>query len=146
MTMKCVALDSITGYEDYYGYSVNEAGEVFSVRQSSSGEYKQLKPGYRDKKYPYQFVRLSDNNGNKKQHYIHRIVAAAFIPNPDRFGTVNHINGVKNDNRVCNLEWMTWEDNCYKSSYINGQRIKLTEDQLLYKRYKQLVNNAGKLL
>ena len=135
MTMKMCSIDSLTGYEQYYGYSVNEAGEVFSSRQSSSGEYKQLKPGYKTKKSPYQFVRLCGKDGHQKQHYIHRLVATAFIPNEDRLATVNHINKDVKDNRVCNLEWLSWKDNCYSS-----------EDQLLYKRYKQLVDDNGQLL
>lgn len=47
----------------------------------------------------------------RQKHSVHRLVASAFIPNPDALPEVNHKNGTPSDNRVENLEWVTHSDN-----------------------------------
>ena len=59
----------------------------------------------------YLTVSLQDGNGGKKNILLHRIVATAFIDNPDSLPCVNHRNGDKLDNRVENLEWCSYLDN-----------------------------------
>lgn len=51
------------------------------------------------------------HNGKKYQRYIHRLVADAFIPNPENKSTVNHIDGNKHNNETSNLEWATYAEN-----------------------------------
>ena len=87
----------------------------------------------------YYRVRLKIN-GKTIPCSIHRLVALAFIPNPDNKPQVNHINGDKTDNSVENLEWMTNSEN-QLHSYQNGltpnkgeghNKSKLTEPNVRY--------------
>lgn len=66
----------------------------------------------------YQVVKLLDKDGVRKDHYIHRLVAETFLPWDERL-EVNHKNGLKNDNRVENLEMVTHSDNM-KHAHTEG--------------------------
>lgn len=92
----------IEGYEGEY--EVSNLGNVRSLNYRRSGKLKLLKQ-YTDKK-GYEYVRLS-KNGKGKIYKVHRLVAMAFIPNPDNLPIVNHIDECKNNNMVSNLEWCT---------------------------------------
>lgn len=58
-------------------------------------------------------------NGKASKHYLHRLLAQTFIPNPDNKRTVNHIDGNKLNNSLTNLEWSTDSENI-KHAYNNG--------------------------
>lgn len=96
----------VVGYEDYY---VTEGGDVYSTKlhQGSCGPRK-LKPAPNHKGYLTVSLR---NGGGQKSIRVHRLVAFAFIVNPDGKPAVNHKNGIKTDNRVINLEWVTDSEN-----------------------------------
>ena len=91
----------IKGLERYY--LVSSSGQIWSLRTN-----KILKP--KIDKYGYKAVCLSVK-GKVYHRTIHRLVAQTFIPNPLNLPTVNHINEIKTDNRVENLEWLSVIDN-----------------------------------
>lgn len=66
-------------------------------------------------------IQLSKDAG-KKGAFVHRLVAMAFIPNPEGKLHVNHINGVKQDNRIENLEWATSGENTLHSFRVLGRQ------------------------
>lgn len=58
----------------------------------------------------YKIVNLSID-GKCKTFSVHRLIAQAYIPNPNNLPTINHKNGIKTDNRIENLEWVTFSEN-----------------------------------
>jgi len=96
----------VIGYEGFY--LVSNLGNVKRVS-------KNLKKTKQDGR---EIVNLCAN-GKPKRIHVHRLVAKSFIKNPENKGTVNHKNGIKTDNYVDNLEWMTRIENT-KHGWENG--------------------------
>lgn len=83
-------------------------------------------------------------NGKKKTIKVHRIIAEAFIPNPEHKETVNHINGIKTDNRIENLEWCTNKEN-FNHAIKNGLVVHYGENNKLAKLTDNKVREIFKL-
>lgn len=100
----------------YPNYSVSNLGRVKSRKTGK------LLKSYQTRGY----LRVSlYNDAGRKCKLVHRLVAEAFIPNPQNKSDVNHINGCKTDANACNLEWATASENM-SHAHQNRLRPKLT--------------------
>ena len=104
----------IEGYEEY---EISDKGEIRSLKHKTPRLLKQNLRGGVSKYYVVPLCKY----GNVKTHYVHRLIAKAFIPNPLNKPQVNHKNGIKTDNKASNLEWVTVSENtshAYKNKLI----------------------------
>ena len=123
---------AISGYEGLY--EVSDLGRVKSLKY---GKERILKPGKNT--HGYLHVNIF-KDGKKKMSLVHRLVAEAFIPNPNNLETVNHKDEVKTNNTVSNLEWMSIKDN---NNYgTHNKRMA----EALSKQVKMLDKQTGELL
>lgn len=110
-------------------YQVSNTGKVksfrFSTRYSKKSEPFEhlLKPSLTREGYLH--VTLYNGPGDRKKYTVHQLVAMAFIPNPQKYPTVNHKDENKLNNNVDNLEWCTYAyNNAYGTARIRSMITK----------------------
>lgn len=131
----------ITGYEGLYACSnlgrIKKGLKIRKTQITNRG---------------YERVNLC-KNGAVRRFSMHQIVAKTFIPNPDNKKQVNHLNGIRNDNRSENLEWCTQSENQTHAFKIglqkgnigeNNGRSKISNSDALYIR-QEYDKNTGSI-
>ena len=128
--MNLSELKQIEGFPDYY---VSKEGKVFHI--------KEVNPC--DTMYGYDEVALYEKRKTSRRK-VHRLVAEAFLDNPENFDTVHHKNGNKQDNRVENLEWIK---NAEHVAMHNGRKVKInrTENKRLRKTAEETGLNRARI-
>lgn len=134
----------IEGYEGFY--QVSNLGRVKSLaRIFYSGRNKSVEQVYPEKpigiqayKSGYLYVVLCINAVAKK-FKVHRLVAVAFVPNPDGKPHIDHINAVRNDNRAVNLRWCTQSENQHNPHTLKSASLAKIGDKNPMKRNMRAV-------
>jgi hypothetical protein len=135
-------------------YQVSDQGRVKSL-YTKNGHGKTYREHYMVGSYNnggYKRL-LLNRDGVRTYANFHRLVALAFIPNPENKKTINHINGIKDDNRVVNLEWATLQENITHAVINNlrgspNRKIKLTSKNdkptIIFRSYDDCAKYLGK--
>lgn len=119
----------VVGFEGYY--VVSSKGRVKAIGKRS--RYRVLTASIH--RQGYERVKLSVDKFNKT-YLVHRLVAEAFIRNPNNKATVNHLDGIKNNNCVWNLEWATQQENNQHAHSTGLSKTTITQIKAMCLRAK----------
>lgn len=123
-------------------YEIGDDGTVYSLRYKNAYR-RQILHQYPDSDgYPYVFISVK---GKRAKRTVHRMVALSFIPKPRGKTQVNHRNGIRHDNRVENLEWVTNRENVIHGFQCNGRTHSAAQRGAFSKRMRGEGNPNAKM-
>lgn len=114
--------------EEWRDVSINKQYEVSNLGRVRNKRTGHISDDRNNDGYPRVSLRIE---GRMKPYLIHRLVAKAFIPNPENKPMVDHINRVKGDNRVSNLRWATPSENArnYHTYYDEPPLLQMMAEE-----------------
>ena len=104
----------VEGFPDYV---IHPCGTILKIWKNHTRELK-----HRKRKNGYMRITLF-NNGNHKEFLIHRLLALHFIPNPENKPCIDHLDSVRDNNNLKNLEWVTVAENCRRRDLNNPPEL-----------------------
>ena len=105
--------EELKDIEGFSKYKVGSQGNVYSLQ---SGVLKKIAAVNNGTEY-YQ-VGITNDEGKRKRKYVHRLVAEAFVPNPDGLPEVDHIDNVRWNNVASNVRWIDLHTNRRKRKVL----------------------------
>lgn len=112
-------------------YAISTLGRVMSMRTGMIMKPSTKKDGYK--------LLIAKINGEQKGIHVHRLVAEAFLPNPDNLPVINHKDENPANNEISNLEWCTWQ---YNNTYNNINKRK-KESHIAWNKGKSMKKDSS---
>lgn len=126
----------VKNYEYYY--EISNFGNIRKIGGKNQYRYYKIEKTITPYKDEKGYLRVGLSKDNKRiVKRVHQLVAQEFIPNPNNYSEVNHINGNKTDNRVENLEWCTHQQNIEHAWGTNLSIPRYGKENKTSKRVKQ---------
>lgn len=124
--------------KEYPLYSVSTKGRIIK-----NANKKVMKPS--KKPNGYMQINLFTCDGRRKKEYVHRLVALTFLPNDEHLPEVNHIDGIRDNNVLENLEWVTRAENIEKSNIYQGVTVRKKSGEFVgsFKSVNEACENLG---
>jgi hypothetical protein len=127
--------------KDHPSYYVSNFGNAKRLRVLKDGTTKLINLKLINR-IGYSTIAIATLKTKNKKVSVHRLVAEAFIPNPENKPTVNHKNAIRNDNTVCNLEWVSYSENTLHA-YQTGLLIsKLSNKDIMDIKHRRNLSES----
>jgi hypothetical protein len=129
--------------EGFTSYEISNYGEIKTYNWKNKGYERIMKPALDSGGY-FRTMLKRDTDGKFCTIKVHRLVCKAFIPNTENKPFVNHINGIRNDNRLINLEWCTPSENVkhsFKIGLSDNRGSKNPTSKLVESQVQEILDN-----